>query len=70
MRHDHQARAARSIEIQHEAEHGLRGLLMPALGMLLYIAFGWWVWGVALAFSLLGLWGFKRLAREEALLNA
>jgi len=50
----------------HVSLTGLRGLIMPSVGMLLYIWIGWWVWVVAIAFSLLALGGYVSLARDEA----
>ena len=45
---------------------GLRGLIMPSVGILLYIWIGWWVWMVAIVFSLLSLGGYVSLALDEA----
>ncbi len=50
----------------HVSLTGLRGLLMPAIGILLYTWIGWQVWMVAIVFSLLSLGGYVSLARDEA----
>ncbi|MCK4658249.1 MAG: hypothetical protein KAV82_01900 [Phycisphaerae bacterium] len=50
----------------HVSLTGLRGLIMPGLGILLYGWIGWWVWMVAVAISLLALGGYISLARDEA----
>ncbi|MCP4589140.1 MAG: hypothetical protein GY842_00205 [bacterium] len=54
----------------HVSLTGLRGLLMPALGILLYGWIGWWVWIVAIGFGFLSLGGFISLARDEAKRNS
>ncbi len=50
----------------HVSLTGLRGLLLPTVGMVLWHAIGWRVWIVSLAFSLLSLLLFWFLARAEA----
>ena len=54
----------------HVSLTGLRGLLLPGLGMLLWAVVGWWVWVVALFFSLASLASFKALERYEGMLKA
>lgn len=49
----------------HVSLTGLRGLLAPAAGMLLYELVGWPVWLVAMALSFLSLILFARMAQEE-----
>ncbi|MFH0983028.1 MAG: hypothetical protein V2A79_16030, partial [Planctomycetota bacterium] len=49
----------------HVSLTGLRGLIMPSVGILLYTWIGWWVWGVAVIVNLLSLAGYASLARDE-----
>lgn len=49
----------------HVSLTGLRGLVAPFLGALLYEWIDWGVFGVALAVSVIGLLLFAQLAREE-----
>ena len=50
----------------HVSLTGVRGLIMPAVGMVLYLTIGWTVWLLGVAFSLVAVWGFYSLSREEA----
>jgi len=49
----------------HVSLTGLRGLIMPAIGMALWVTIGWWVWVVSAAFSVLALVAFVLLDRAE-----
>lgn len=49
----------------HVSLTGLRGLVMPALGMTLWAAMGWGVWAVAVALSITALASFAILDRSE-----
>jgi hypothetical protein len=49
----------------HVTLSGLRGLIMPGLGVLLWHWIGWPVWLLACAFSFLGVLGYIGLARSE-----
>lgn len=44
---------------------GVRGLIAPLGGMWLWIVIGWWVWPIALAFVLSGLYFYAALAKRE-----
>lgn len=50
----------------HVSLTGLRGLIIPSLGMLLYLWIGWWVWVVAVVVNLFALGGFVSLAQDES----
>ena len=49
----------------HVSLTGLRGLLLPGLGMLMYRSMGWWVWVVSVGFSLIALAAFRLLDELE-----
>ncbi|HUU82997.1 MAG TPA: MFS transporter [Phycisphaerae bacterium] len=49
----------------HVTLTGLRGLVMPLLGIWLWMVVGWWVWLLASCLSLVGFWGYVAMAREE-----
>ena len=49
----------------HVSLTGLRGLIAPLTGMLLWGLIGWWVWIIAIGIALLSLGMFISLAREE-----
>ncbi len=49
----------------HVTLSGLRGLIMPGLGVLLWHWIGWPVWLIACVFSFLGFLGYSDLARTE-----
>lgn len=49
---------------------GIRGLIAPAGGMLLWSLIGWPVWLVALLFSLISLHLYSAMSRDEKLLSA
>ena len=49
----------------HVSLTGLRGLVMPAVGMVLWVTVGWWVWVASAAFSVLALVSFIVLDRAE-----
>lgn len=53
----------------HVSLTGLRGLIMPGLGMLIWYVSGWVVWLVAIAFSLAALWSFAWMAGREDRIN-
>ncbi len=46
---------------------GVRGLIGPAIGMVLWSFVGWWVWVGAIALTLCSLHMYRAMAREEAL---
>ncbi len=48
---------------------GVRGLIAPACGMLLWIAIGWPVWLVSLILSLISLYLYSAMARDEEPIN-
>jgi hypothetical protein len=56
----------------HVSLTGVRGLLLPGAGMLLWhgvgawTGIGWWVWGLACGFALIALVSFAALARTDA----
>lgn len=49
----------------HVTLTGLRGLVMPLLGIWLWMVVGWWVWLLASCMSFTGLMGYVAMAREE-----
>jgi len=53
----------------HVTLSGLRGLVMPGLGVLLWDWIGWPVWLIACLFSFLGFLGYSGLALTESPTN-
>ncbi|MHC4092444.1 MAG: hypothetical protein ACYSVY_19590, partial [Planctomycetota bacterium] len=49
----------------HVTLTGLRGLVMPFVGIWLWTVVGWWVWLLACCLSFAGLMGYAAMAREE-----
>ena len=49
----------------HVTLTGVRGLIMPFVGIWLWTVAGWWVWLLACLLSLSGLMGYVSMAREE-----
>jgi len=50
----------------HVTLTGLRGLIMPFVGIWLWMLVGWWVWLLACLLSLTGLMGYAAMAHEES----
>ena len=49
----------------HVTLTGLRGLVMPFVGIWLWTVVGWWVWLLASGLSAAGLMGYLAMARQE-----
>jgi hypothetical protein len=54
----------------HVTLTGLRGLVVPFVGIWLWAVVGWWVWLLACCLSAAGLLGYVAMAREEAATQA
>ncbi len=51
----------------HMSLTGLRGLIMPTVGVLIWGSVGWTVWCISIVLALVALYGFYKLARQESL---